>query len=231
MSSPPVKFATVQLAERTSRNQHSGVSTGEPAPRGTIPHQIATSRTPCGKATGRNEFTCNAVLPRLHQAGRAQTCRTANRKVFPNSGLRDSPIILCPFAFPVCGDLFESWMSFHLSLSSTLGYERGISAVPRDRRCRFRGTRRHKLEVIKDLHQLKKLSQGPVRRPAGMNSPATPSAGFGMREIQTGLLKPEGATKQCLTKVPIIRGPFAFTTVRRSVRVRASFDLPLACLT
>ena len=29
-------------------------------------------------------------------------------------------------------------MSFHLPLSSTLGYERGISAVPRDRRRRFR---------------------------------------------------------------------------------------------
>jgi len=31
----------------------------------------------------------------------------ANRKEFPNSGLREVPIIRCPFAFPVCGDLFE----------------------------------------------------------------------------------------------------------------------------
>ncbi len=31
----------------------------------------------------------------------------ANRKVFLNSGLREAPIIRRPFAFPVCGDLFE----------------------------------------------------------------------------------------------------------------------------
>src|SRR5271157_940539 len=45
------------------------------------------------------------------------------------------------------------------SATLTLGYERGIAAVPKDRRPRFRGTRRHKLEVIKDILQLKKLSQ------------------------------------------------------------------------
>src|SRR5208283_1830674 len=31
----------------------------------------------------------------------------ANRKVFLNSGLREAPRIRRPFAFPVCGDLFE----------------------------------------------------------------------------------------------------------------------------
>ena len=56
-------------------------------------------------------------------------------------------------------------MSFHLPLSSTLGYERGISAVPRDRRRRFRDTRRHKLEVAKDLHQLKKKKLVSVSMP------------------------------------------------------------------
>ena len=111
-----------------------------------------------------------------------------------------------------------------------LGYERGISAVPRDRRRRFRGTRRHKLEVVKDLHQLKKLSQGPVRRPAGLNSPATrSSAGFVMREIQTGLHKPEGATKQRLTKVADNSVPVCFPNCASiCLGSRVSFDLPLA---
>jgi hypothetical protein len=127
------------------------------------------------------------------------------------------------------------WVSFHLPLSSTLGYERGISAVPRDRRRRFRGTRRHKLEVVKDLHQLKKLknlSQGPVRRPAGLNSPATrPSAGFVMREIQTGLHKPEGGTKQRLTKSADNSAPVCFPNCASiCLGSRVSFDLPLALI-
>ena len=121
-------------------------------------------------------------------------------------------------------------MSFHLPLSSTLGYEPGISAVPRDRRRRFRGTRRHKVELVKDLHQLKKLSQGPVRRPAGLHSPATrSSAGFVMREIQTGLHKPESGTKQRLTKSADNSAPVCFPNCASScLGSRASFDLPLA---
>ena len=121
-------------------------------------------------------------------------------------------------------------MSFHLPLSSTLGYERSISAVPRDRRRRFRGTRRHKVEVAKDLHQLKKLSQGPVRRPAGLNTPATrSSAGFVMREIQTGLHKPEGGTKQRFTKSADNSAPVCFPNCASiCFGSRVSFDLPLA---
>ncbi len=87
-----------------------------------------------------------------------------------------------------------------MPLSSTLGYERGISAVPRDRRRRFRDTRRHKLEVVKDLHQLEKLSQGPVRRPAGLNSPATrSSAGFVMWRAN------KGDVLNCCGKMPSLR--------------------------
>src|SRR5271157_5134450 len=112
----------------------------------------------------------------------------------------------------------------------TLGYKRGISAVSRDRRRRFRGTRRRKLQLVKDLHQLKKMSQGPVRRLAGMNSPATrSSAGFVMREIQTGLHKPEGGTKQPLTKSADNSAPVCFPNcVLICLGSRVSFDLPLA---
>jgi len=124
----------------------------------------------------------------------------------------------------------SSWVSFHLPLTSTLGYERGICAVPRERRRRFRGTRRHKLELVKDFHQLKKLSQGPVRRPAGLNSPATrSSAGFVMREIQTGLHKPKGGTKQRLTKSADNSAPVCFPNCASiCLGSRVSFDLPLA---
>jgi len=124
----------------------------------------------------------------------------------------------------------SSWVSFHLPLSSTLGYERGISAVPRDRRRRFRGARRHRIEVVKDLHQWKKLSQGPVRRPVGLNSPATRSSvGFVMREIQTGLHKPEGGIKQRLTKSADNSAPVCFPDCASiCLGSRVSFDLPLA---
>jgi hypothetical protein len=117
-----------------------------------------------------------------------------------------------------------------LPLSSTLGYEHGISAVPRDRRRRFRGTRRHKLDIVKDLHQLKKLSQGPVRRPAGLNSPATrSSAGFVMRKIQTVVHKPEGGTKQRLTKSADNSAPVCcHNCASICLGFRVSFDLPLA---
>src|SRR5271166_794417 len=71
--------------------------------------------------------------------------------------------------------------------------------------------RRHKRELVKDLHQLKKLSQGPVRRPAELNSPATRfSAGFVMREIQTGLHKPESGSTQRLTKSADNSAPVCF---------------------
>jgi len=121
-------------------------------------------------------------------------------------------------------------VSFHLPLSLTLRYKRGISAVPRDRRRRFRGTRRRKHEIVKDLHQLKKLSQGPVRRPAGLNSPATrSSAGFVMREIQTGLHKPEGGTKQRLTKSAYNSAPVCLPNCALiCLGSRVSYDLPLA---
>jgi hypothetical protein len=124
----------------------------------------------------------------------------------------------------------SSWVSFHLPLSLTLGYKRGISAVPKDRRRQFRGTRRHKRELVNDLHQLKELSQWPVRRPAGLNSPATrSSAGFVMREIQTGLHKPEGATKQRLTKSADNSAPVCFPTCALiCLGSRVSFDLPFA---
>ena len=119
-----------------------------------------------------------------------------------------------------------------LKMDGTLGYERGSSAVPRDRRRRFRGTRRHKLELVRDLHQLKNLSQGPVRRPAGLNSPATrSSAGFVMRESQTGLYKPEGGTKQRLTKSADNSAPVCFPNCASiCLGSRVSFDLPLALL-
>src|SRR5208337_3675279 len=82
----------------------------------------------------------------------------------------------------------------------------------------------------KDLHQLKKLSQGPVRRPAGMNSPATrSSAGFVMWEIQTGQHKPEGGTKQRLTKSADNSAPVRFPNCASiCLGSRVSFDLPLA---
>ena len=54
-------------------------------------------------------------------------------------------------------------------------------------------------------------SRSSIRRPAGLNSPATrSSAGFVMREIQTGLHKPEGVSNSGLREAPIIRRPFAF---------------------
>src|SRR5208337_1412794 len=92
------------------------------------------------------------------------------------------------------------------------------------------GPRRHKLEVVRDLHQLKKLSQGPVRRPAGLNSPATwSSAGFVMREIQTCLHKSEGGTKQRLTKGADNSAPVCFPNCASiCLGSRVSFDLPLA---
>src|SRR5271157_5865311 len=58
------------------------------------------------------------------------------------------------------------------------------------------------------------------RRPAGLNSPATwSSAGFVMREIQIGLHNRKVLPNSVLRKAPIIRRPFAFPTVRRSVWV------------
>ncbi len=77
---------------------------------------------------------------------------------------------------------------------------------------------------------MKKLSQGPVRRPAGLNSPATPSsAGFVMREVQTGLHKPEGGTKQRLTKSADNSAPVYFPNCASiCLGSRVSFDLPLA---
>ena len=77
---------------------------------------------------------------------------------------------------------------------------------------------------------MKKLSQGPVRRPTGLNSPATrSSAGFIMREIQTGLHKPEGGTKQYLTKSTDNSAPVCFPNCASiCLGSRVSFDLPLA---
>ena len=110
------------------------------------------------KATGRNEFTCDAVLPRLHQAGKLD-CSTQTGSVSEQRLTRSADNLTHSLSH-CAGTCLSSCVSFHLPLSSTLGYERGISAVPRDRRRRFRGTRRHKLEVVKDLHQFKNLSQG-----------------------------------------------------------------------
>jgi hypothetical protein len=69
-----------------------------------------------------------------------------------------------------------------------------------------------------------------VRRPAGLNSPATrSSAGFVMREIQTGLHKPEGGTKQRLTKSADNSAPVCFPNCASiCLGSRVSFDLPLA---
>ena len=69
-----------------------------------------------------------------------------------------------------------------------------------------------------------------MRRPAGLNSPATrSSAGFVMREIQTGLHKPEGATKQRLTKSADNSAPVCFPNCASiCLGSRVSFDLPLA---
>ena len=77
------------------------------------------------------------------------------------------------------------------------------------------------------------MSQGPVRRLAGMNSPATrSSAGFVMREIQTGLHKPEGGTKQPLTKSADNSAPVCFPNCALiCLGSRISFDLPLALAT
>src|SRR5271157_683731 len=59
---------------------------------------------------------------------------------------------------------------------------------------------------LASLHRL-----DSIRRPAGLNSPATrSSAGFVMREIQTGLHKPEGDTKQRLTKSADNSAPVCF---------------------
>ena len=65
---------------------------------------------------------------------------------------------------------------------------------------------------------------------AGLNSPATrSSAGFVMREIQTGLHKPEGATKQRLTKSIDNSAPVCFPNCASiCLGFRVSFDLPLA---
>ena len=69
-----------------------------------------------------------------------------------------------------------------------------------------------------------------LRRPAGLNSPATrSSAGFVMREIQTGLHKPEGGTKQRLTKSADNSAPVYFPKCAwTSLGSWVSFDLPLA---
>ena len=74
------------------------------------------------------------------------------------------------------------------------------------------------------------MSQGPVRRPAGLNSPATrSSAGFVMREIQTGLHKPEGGTKQRLTKSADNSAPVCLPNCALiCLGSRVSYDLPLA---
>ena len=70
---------------------------------------------------------------------------------------------------------------------------------------------------------------GSARRPAGLNSPATrSSAGFVMREIQTGLHKPESGTKRRLTKSPIIRPVCLPNCALICLGSRVSFDLPLA---
>ena len=63
-----------------------------------------------------------------------------------------------------------------------------------------------------------------------MNSPATrSSAGFVMREIQTGLHKPEGGTKEHLTKSVDNSAPVCFPHCASiCLSSRVSFDLPLA---
>ena len=68
------------------------------------------------------------------------------------------------------------------------------------------------------------------RRPSGLNSPATrSSAGFVMRQIQTGLHKPEGGTKQRLTKSADNSAPVCFPNCASiCLGSRVSFDLPLA---
>jgi hypothetical protein len=143
-----------------------------------------------------------------------------------DQGVRRPAGLNSPATRSSLGFILSSWVSSHLPLSLTLEYERGISAVPRDRRRRFRGTRRHKLEVVKDLHQLKKLSQGPIRRPAGLNSPATPfSAGFVMREVQTGRHKPEGGTKQRLTKSADNSAPVYFPNCDVTAKIERPFIL------
>jgi hypothetical protein len=77
---------------------------------------------------------------------------------------------------------------------------------------------------------LQKTAKVELRRPAGLNSPATrSSAGFVMREIQTGLHKPEGATKQRLTKSADNSAPGCFPNCASiCLGSRVSFDLPLA---
>jgi len=69
-----------------------------------------------------------------------------------------------------------------------------------------------------------------LRRPAGLNSPATQSAaGFVMWEIQTGLHKPEGGTKQRLTKSADNSAPVYFPKrAWTSLGSWVSFHLPLA---
>jgi hypothetical protein len=69
-----------------------------------------------------------------------------------------------------------------------------------------------------------------VRRPAGLNSPAPRSAaGFVMREIQTGLHKPESGTKQRLTKSADNSAPVYFPKCAwTSLGSWVSFHLPLA---
>ena len=71
---------------------------------------------------------------------------------------------------------------------------------------------------------------GTERRPAGLNSPATrSSAGFVMREIQTGLHKPEGGIKQRLTKSADNSAPVCLPNCALiCLGSRVSFDLPLA---
>ena len=67
-------------------------------------------------------------------------------------------------------------------------------------------------------------------RPAGLNSPVTrSSAGFVIREIQTGLHKPESATKQRFTKSAENSAPICFPNCASiCLGSRVSFDLPLA---
>ncbi len=81
-------------------------------------------------------------------------------------------------------------------------------------------------------HRIAHRKRGPLstRRPAGLNSPVTrSSAGFVMREIQTGLHKPESATKQRLTKSAENSAPICFPNCASiCLGSRVSFDLPLA---
>ena len=120
-------------------------------------------------------------------------------------------------------------MSSHLLLSLTLGYKRGISAVPRDPQRQLRGTRPDKLELAKDLHQLKELTQRPVRRPAGLNSPATrslraSSCGKSNRSTQTGRWSQTASSKSADNLVPVCFPNCASICLGS----RVSFDLPLA---